>query len=35
LVFSFDPRGDAEIGFHQVSELIRVKGIEILGPLPT
>ena len=27
-------RGDAEIGFHQVSELIPVKGIEILGPLP-
>jgi molybdate transport system substrate-binding protein len=27
-------RGDAEIGFHQVSELVRVKGIEILGPLP-
>jgi len=27
-------RGDAEIGFHQVSELIPVKGIEILGSLP-
>jgi molybdate transport system substrate-binding protein len=27
-------RGDAEIGFNQMSELIRVKGIEILGPLP-
>jgi molybdate transport system substrate-binding protein len=27
-------RGDAEIGFHQMSELIRVKGIQILGPLP-
>ena len=27
-------RGDAEIGFHQVSELIPVKGIQILGPLP-
>jgi len=27
-------RGEAEIGFHQVSELIPVKGIRILGPLP-
>ena len=27
-------RGDAEIGFHQLSELISVKGILILGPLP-
>ena len=27
-------RGDAEIGFHQLSELIPVKGILILGPLP-
>jgi len=27
-------RGDAEIGFHQLSELIPVKGIQILGPLP-
>ena len=27
-------RGDAEIGFKQVSELIPVKGIQILGPLP-
>jgi molybdate transport system substrate-binding protein len=27
-------RGDAEIGFHQMSELIPVKGIQILGPLP-
>jgi molybdate transport system substrate-binding protein len=27
-------RGDAEIGFHQLSELLPVKGIEILGPLP-
>src|SRR5260370_41841201 len=26
--------GDSEIGFHQMSELIRVKGIQILGPLP-
>jgi molybdate transport system substrate-binding protein len=27
-------RGEAEIGFHQLSELIPVKGIEIIGPLP-
>jgi molybdate transport system substrate-binding protein len=27
-------RGEAEIGFHQVSELIHVAGIDFLGPLP-
>ena len=27
-------RGRAEIGFQQVSELIRIKGINYLGPLP-
>ncbi len=27
-------RGDAEIGFQQVSELLSVKGIDYLGPLP-
>ena len=27
-------RGEAEIGFQQVSELLPVKGIEYLGPLP-
>ena len=27
-------RGDAELGFQQVSELIPVKGIQYLGPLP-
>jgi molybdate transport system substrate-binding protein len=27
-------RGDAEIGFHQVSELLPVKDIQYLGPLP-
>jgi molybdate transport system substrate-binding protein len=27
-------RGDAEIGFQQVSELLPVKGIDFLGPLP-
>jgi molybdate transport system substrate-binding protein len=26
-------RGDAEIGFQQVSELVRIKGIDYLGPL--
>jgi molybdate transport system substrate-binding protein len=27
-------RGEAEIGFLQVSELLPVKGIQFLGPLP-
>ena len=27
-------RGEAELGFHQLSELIPVKGIHIVGPLP-
>ena len=27
-------RGGAEIGFQQVSELVRIKGIDFLGPLP-
>src|SRR5256885_1639898 len=27
-------RGQAEIGFQQVSELVRIKGIDYLGPLP-
>ena len=27
-------RGDAELGFQQISELIPVPGIEIVGPLP-
>ena len=27
-------RGDAEIGVQQLSELLHVKGIDILGPLP-
>ena len=27
-------RGDAEIGFQQVSELLRIKGIDYLGALP-
>jgi len=28
-------RGDAELGFQQMSELIPVKGIDIIGPIPT
>src|SRR5262245_23969083 len=28
-------RGDAEIGFQQVSELLPIDGIEYLGPLPS
>jgi molybdate transport system substrate-binding protein len=28
-------RGDAEFGFQQISELLPVPGIEILGPLPS
>jgi molybdate transport system substrate-binding protein len=27
-------RGDAEIGFQQISELKPIKGIDLLGPLP-
>jgi len=27
-------RGEAEIGFHQLSELVPVKGVDIVGPLP-
>jgi len=27
-------RGEAEIGLHQMSELLPVKGIDIVGPLP-
>jgi molybdate transport system substrate-binding protein len=27
-------RGDAEIGFQQVGEILPVAGIELLGPLP-
>ena len=27
-------RGEAELGFHQLSELMPVKGISIVGPLP-
>src|SRR5262249_27886236 len=27
-------RGDAEIGFHQISELLPVRGITVVGPIP-
>jgi molybdate transport system substrate-binding protein len=27
-------RGDAELGFQQISELIAVKGVDLVGPLP-
>src|SRR5262249_60415776 len=27
-------RGDAEIGFQQISELLPIAGIEVVGPLP-
>ena len=27
-------RGDAEIGFQQISELLPVPGIDVVGPLP-
>jgi molybdate transport system substrate-binding protein len=27
-------RGDAEIGFQQISELLEVRGVELVGPLP-
>lgn len=28
-------RGDAEIGFQQMSELLPIRGIDIVGPLPS
>jgi molybdate transport system substrate-binding protein len=33
-VASFVERGDAEIGFQQLSELLDAPGIEVIGPLP-
>jgi len=27
-------RGDAEIGFQQISEMLPVAGVDIVGPLP-
>ena len=34
ILFGSAARGDAEIGFQQISELLPVPGIEIVGPLP-
>jgi molybdate transport system substrate-binding protein len=28
-------RGDAEIGFQQISELVHVSGIDVIGPIPS
>jgi molybdate transport system substrate-binding protein len=28
-------RGDAELGFQQISELMPIKGIDVLGPIPS
>jgi molybdate transport system substrate-binding protein len=28
-------RGDAELGFQQMSELVPIKGIDLLGPIPS
>ena len=33
-VASVVARGDAEIGFQQISELLEVKGVDFVGPLP-
>ncbi|MDE2418350.1 MAG: substrate-binding domain-containing protein, partial [Burkholderiales bacterium] len=33
-VGSLVARGDVELGFQQLSELIHVKGIDVVGPLP-
>jgi molybdate transport system substrate-binding protein len=27
-------RGEAELGFQQISELLEVKGVDMVGPLP-
>lgn len=35
MVGSVIARGDAEIGFQQMSELLPIKGIDIVGPLPS
>jgi molybdate transport system substrate-binding protein len=34
LVGAVVARGDAEVGFQQMSELLPVSGIDIVGPLP-
>ena len=33
-VGSLVAKGEAELGFQQLSELLNVEGIEVLGPLP-
>jgi molybdate transport system substrate-binding protein len=33
-VAEFVARGDAELGIHQISEILPVKGIALVGPLP-
>jgi len=33
-VASVVARGDAELGFQQISELLPVKGVDVVGPLP-
>ena len=35
MVGSVVARGDAEIGFQQMSELLPIQGVEIVGPLPS
>src|SRR5262249_10331556 len=32
--FAAVARGDVEIGFNQISEIIAARGVELLGPLP-
>ncbi len=33
--FAAVARGDVEIGFNQISEILAVPGVELVGPLPT
>ena len=28
-------RGDADLGFQQISELMPIQGIDVIGPIPT
>ena len=32
--FAAVARGDVEIGFNQISEIIAAPGVDLLGPLP-
>jgi molybdate transport system substrate-binding protein len=32
--FAAVARGDVEIGFNQISEIIAARGVELVGPLP-